>query len=137
MTDEHLPEEDLDLLAEARRNAARSVAPPGEQAGAVVVCEDGRHFAGAAMVLRVPGLSVCAEQVALSAARAATEAPVAAIALWIPEAAPEHPCGKCLQVWKELAPQARFVFQRGDRPPRLLDLEALLPDAFEHFEPRR
>ncbi len=122
------------LLADARAVAHRSSALPTERAGAIAVTRDGSRFPGIAVSIRTsPGLSVCAEQVAISAARAATTSPVRQIALWVPAGAADHPCGRCLQVWQELAPEAEFHLQRGDEPPVRLDRQALLPDAFHEF----
>jgi cytidine deaminase len=68
------------------------------------------------------------------AARAASGAPIAELALWVPDMAGHHPCGLCLQTWLELAPDARFHLQRGSGEVRALDLRELLPDAFRSFE---
>ncbi len=130
------PTAKLSAIEEARVVAHRSRATPAESAGAIVVTRDGTRFPGVAVQLTAAtGLSVCAEQVALSAARAASSEPIEEIALWIPAAAGQHPCGKCLQVWLELAPKARFRLQRGETAPSELSLRELLPDAFTTFEP--
>lgn len=122
------------LLTEARSIAHRSQAPAAERSGAIVKTEDGSRFPGVAIQLQpTAGLSVCAEQVALFAARGATRSPIEQIALWVPATAGDHPCGVCLQIWLELAPHARFLLQRGDSDPQELDLKKLLPDAFTHF----
>jgi len=123
-------------LAAAREAARRSTAPPREATGALAVTAGGATFAGTAVRLETAAcLSICAEHAALCAARAATAAPVELLVLWVPPAAGAHPCGQCLQVWRELAADAPLLFQRGDEPARLLLLEGLLPDAFTHFEP--
>jgi len=123
------------LLDAARETARRSVAPPAERTGAVALTRGGERFPGA--TVRLPtaaGLSVCAEQVALWAAHAATEDPVELLVVWLPAAAGDHPCGQCLQIWLELARDARLLMQRGDEAPRILSLAALMPDAFLHFK---
>ncbi|MFH1143813.1 MAG: hypothetical protein V1774_04645 [Candidatus Eisenbacteria bacterium] len=123
------------LLDAARDAARRSTAPPAERTGALTVTRSGLRFPGTAVRLpTAAGLSICAEHVALCAARAATDDPVILIALWVPSAAGDHPCGHCLQVWHELARGAPLLFQRGDEEPRLVTLETLLPDAFSRFE---
>lgn len=125
------------LLEEARAIAQRSWAPPSERSGALVVTRDGARYPGVAIRLRsAAGLSACAEQVALSAARGASTSPIETIALWVPQLAGDHPCGKCLQIWLELAPTAHFLLQRGDQKPRLLHLDEQLPDAFTRFDAR-
>ena len=124
-----------ELLAAAREAAGRALALPAERTGALAVTRGGARFPGAALRLPVAaGLSVCAEQVALWAARAAAAEPVVLLVLWIPAAAGDHPCGQCLQVWQELAPEAPLLLQRGDEQPRLLTLATLLPDGFWSFK---
>jgi cytidine deaminase len=124
------------LLAEACALARRSAGPPRERAGAIAVTRDGVSFPGVAV--RIPGspsLSVCAVPAALGAARAGSGEPVTTIALWIPATASEQPCGLCLQIWRELAPAARFLLQRESGEPQVLALAERLPDPFTHFEP--
>jgi len=126
--------EDRAHLAAARATAGRAQAPPVGRCGAIAVTRDGRAHCGATMQLTgAPGLSACAEQIALSAARAAGDEPIERLYLWVPEIAPPHPCGRCLQVWRELAPEAPGLLQRGDGEPEPLDLDALLPDPFTRY----
>jgi cytidine deaminase len=123
-------------LEDARALARRSLAPPRESAGALAVSTSGETFPGVAVQLTTtPGLSVCAEQVALCAARAAGADEISHLCLWIGPAAGDHPCGACRQVWLELAPRARWLLQRGDQPPQRLSLATLLPEPFEEFAP--
>ena len=126
--------EDRERLAHARAAASRSQAPAPARAGAIAVTADGGAFPGIALQLpTATGLSVCAEQVAICAARAGSAAPVVALYLWLPRAAGEHPCGRCLQVWRELAPECPALVQRGDDEPQWCDLGTLLPDAFTRY----
>jgi cytidine deaminase len=128
---DHPMRSDRERLKEARAVARRAQTPARDATGAIARTRDGLIFPGVSIRLETcAALSVCAEQVALSSAVAATDEPIEEIALWVPAGAGEHPCGHCLQVWLELAPQARFVFQRGEEEPRLLDLKTLLPDPF-------
>jgi cytidine deaminase len=128
------PTSDGALLEEARRLASRSQSSPDQRAGAVVILSDGSRHAGATFHLRgAAGLSACAAEVAVCAARSACSAPITRIALWVRSASPDKPCGKCLQICRELAPDAGFVMQRGNSEAQVLDLDALLPDAFTHF----
>ena len=121
-------------IEEAREIAKRSSAEPANRGGAVVVTEANERFLGVTINLTgCPGLSIAAEQVALCGAKATSTSPIREIALWIPEAAGDLPGGDSLQVWLELAPEASFLLQRGDREPKPLDLATLLPDAFRDF----
>lgn len=127
---------DRALLADARTLSRRSVGPTRERAGAIAVTRAGVAFPGVAVCLPAsPALSVCAVPAALGAARAASPEPVTTIALWIPATASEQPCGLCLQVWQELAPEARFLFQREADEPQVIALAERLPDPFTRFEP--
>jgi cytidine deaminase len=127
--------EDRERLAQARAVASRSQAPAPARSGALAVTADGSLFPGIALQLPVAaGLSVCAEQVALCGARAGSDAPVVGLYLWLPRAAGEHPCGRCLQVWRELAPACPALLQRGDDEPQWCELKTLLPDAFTQYE---
>ena len=135
MTNPEITPAERELLDEARDIAGRSQAPAREKAGAFVLTRDGRRFPGITIRLdTAAGLSVCAEQVALCAAKAGSAAAIEKVILWIPAAAGAHPCGQCLQIWIELAPGARFLLQRGDDEPQLLDLQQLMPDPFRQFE---
>ncbi len=130
-------DQDQALLQEARALAQRSIGPAAQSAGAIAVTEDGARFPGVEIHLENSGtLSVCAEQVAMSAARASSRSSITTLALWIPPTARRHPCGPCRQIWLELAPGARFLLQRGDEAPVLLSPETLMPDAFTSFEPQ-
>lgn len=124
------------LLAEARALALASAAPREQQAGAVARTGDGETYPGVGVQLALnPQLSVSAEQAAIYAARAGSEAPIECIALWIAPRARHRPSGLSRQVWIELAPEAPLLLQRGDEPPVRLAPGEGLPDAFLRFEP--
>ncbi|MBM3316369.1 MAG: hypothetical protein FJY75_00810 [Candidatus Eisenbacteria bacterium] len=134
MTEPRPDAADLAGIDEARAAARRARAPAAERCGALAVTADGGRHPGTTIRLAgAAGLSACAEQIALSAARAAGASPIARLYLWVPAAAGAHPCGRCLQLWRELAPQARCLLQRGDAPPTELDLAALLPEPFTSY----
>ncbi|MCK4412466.1 MAG: hypothetical protein KAY32_02860 [Candidatus Eisenbacteria sp.] len=127
---------DQEHLRMARDHARRAAGPPRERTGAVAITADGKLFPGIAVRLETAtGLSVCAEQIALCAARAATDATVVTLVLWVPAAAGAHPCGQCLQVWHELAPEAPLLLQRGTGTPQRFTIGELMPDAFVSFQP--
>jgi cytidine deaminase len=134
MTQLPIVDEDRARLAEARTLARRCLAPPASRAGALAVNADGGSFPGSAIQLATAtGLSACAEQVALCAARASSAQPITRLYLWLPRTAGDHPCGRCLQVWRELAPDCHCLLQRGDEEPVWLDLDALLPHPFTRY----
>ncbi len=137
--DDHAPLGDdvIQLLQEARQRARSSSAPLGQQCAALARTRDGRTHPG--LAVHVPGnpqLSVCAEQAAICAARAATAEPIDCIALWIAPNSPTRPTGSSRQIWLELAPHAPLIVQRGDAPPVRLLAGDSMPDAFVDFEPQ-
>lgn len=127
---------ELSLLQAARATSSRAEVVAPDRCGAMAETADGRRYPGASHhPPTCSGVGACAERVAVWTARAATEAPIVCVALWVPAGAGHHPCGACLQVLQELAPGARLVMQRGDSTPRRLDLAELLPDAFVSYLP--
>ncbi len=134
MTGADIAPAELALLRAARAASHRAEVGAADRCGAVAETADGGRYPGASY--HPPdgvGVGACAERVAAWAARAATAAPIVCLALWVPAAAGQHPCGSCLQVLRELAPGARLVTQRGDGPPHRLVLDELLPDAFASY----
>ncbi len=134
MSDAGLGPAEQSLLQAARATSYRAEVVTPDRCGAMAETADGGRYPGAS--LHPPdgaGASACAERVAVWTARAATAAPIIRLALWVPAGAGQHPCGTCLQVLQELAPGARLLMQRGDEPPRRLDLAELLPDSFVSY----
>ena len=77
------------------------------------------------------GLTVCAERVALFAARCAGAEEVEAIAVIADLSHPIAPCGACRQVIAELAPRARIVMANLRGEVEIGDVDTLLPNRFE------
>ncbi len=122
------------LVTKARQIARRSNGRAKDRTGAVAFTDDGQQYVGASFVLpNGTELAVCAEQIALGAARAATSARIEVLAIWIPESAVNHPCGRCLQICLELAPEATILLQRGDESTREFSIQELMPAAFTDF----
>ncbi len=122
----------LDAVAAALRAAAGAVVPAsGFRVGAVVEAADGRT-AEAANVEHVLDWTrgLCAERVALVAARAAGIVDVRRVTVACASAPGGTPCGGCRQVLAELAPDAEVVIWRGDDAPDVTTVAALLPGAF-------
>ncbi|MBU1702477.1 MAG: cytidine deaminase [Candidatus Eisenbacteria bacterium] len=126
------PKEVMEALGRARSLAAIDLTPVTRQPrGAVVLDGSGRTAEGSSVEFAErPGLSVCAEQVALSAAVIEKVSP-AAIVIWTKAGSSSPwPCGACRQVLIELAPAAVLWLQVGDQPPMQVRVQALLPHAF-------
>ena len=123
---------DADGAARAFAASQRAVVPASAFAvGAVLEDADGRAVAGA-NVEHVADWTrgLCAERVALVAARAAGLGAIRRVFVACAPAPGGTPCGGCRQVLAELAPGADVVLWAGDAPPERTTVEALLPGAF-------
>ena len=99
--------------------------------GAVVEDVEGRLVAGANVEVAADWTrGLCAERVALVAARAAGLGPVRRVAVACARVPGGTPCGGCRQVLAELAPNSEIVIWRGAQPPDITNPTALLPGAF-------
>ena len=76
------------------------------------------------------GLTICAERVAIFAARSAGEVGVTDIALIAAQGEPLAPCGACRQVMAELAPDATVSMGNLNGEVRQSTVAALLPNLF-------
>lgn len=121
-----------DGTAEALAAAAHAVVPAsGFRVGAVVKDADGRAVWGANVEHPLDWTrGLCAERIALVAARATGLGPVRRVAIACPSAPGGTPCGACRQVLAELAPDAEIVLWTGSDAPLVTTVEALLPGAF-------
>ncbi len=109
----------------------RAVVPAsGFRVGAVVEDAGGRCVAGANVEHSADWTrGLCAERVALVAARAAGLSDVRRVFVACAPAPGGTPCGGCRQVLAELAPGADVVLWTGAAPERTT-VDALLPGAF-------
>jgi cytidine deaminase len=119
-----------ELVAEARAAAERAYAPySGYRVGAVVVDEDGRHFAGVNVENAAYGATVCAEAGAIACAVAAGARRLDTVAVACIDADESgFPCGNCRQLMLEFG--VKRVVVAGPCGPIDLTLEDLLPYPF-------
>ncbi len=121
------------LLARARAAAANAYAPySGFPVGAALLAADGQIYAGCNVENASIGLTVCAERSAVSAAVAAGQREILAVAVSAPKAAGTTPCGACRQVLNEFRPDAAELVvilddRQGGESVRFTDL---LPRGF-------
>lgn len=115
----------------ARQAAASSYSPYSDFAvGAALLTESGQIITGCNVENASYGLSLCAERVAVGRAVADGHRRFAALALFTPTETPVPPCGACLQVLLEFAPELHIsaVCQSDARLEG--DLKEFLPRAF-------
>ncbi len=122
-----------ELIARAIWIAQAAYAPYSKfRVGSAVLGQAG-IYAGANVENASWGLSLCAERSALSAALAAGDREIRAIAVACIDAEPSGPvagrmpCGACRQWIAELAPQATILIAYHDRE---YSIDDLLPSAF-------
>lgn len=122
------------LSDEACIAAEQAYAPYSKfRVGAAVLGSSGTIYRGANIENSCYGLGICAERVALAAARVAGEQDLIGVAVaCIDVSADAHvhgglPCGACRQWIKELAPNAQ-IFIAGETDSYSVD--ELLPKAF-------
>lgn len=122
----------LSGIEAALRAAAGAVVPAsGFHVGAVVEADDGRTAEAANVEHALDWTrGLCAERVALVAARAAGLLAVRRVTVACASSPGGTPCGGCRQVLAELAPAAEVVIWRGADAPDVTTVAALLPGAF-------
>lgn len=124
----------------ALRVSERAVVPAsGFHVGAVLEDAAGRRIAAANVEHAADWTrGLCAERVALVAARAAGLGPLVRVAVACAPAPGGTPCGGCRQVLAELAPDAEVrIWNGADAPPIVTSVAGLLPGAFGGASLRR
>jgi len=110
---------------------AHAYAPySGFAVGAAVQAESGAVFIGCNVENASFGATICAERSALSAAIAAGERELIAIAIATGAKSPTPPCGICRQSLAELAPSLAIRSYTGNAHADF-DIGSLLPAAFD------
>jgi cytidine deaminase len=124
----------LDLAREARRFA---YAPYSKFAvGAAALTSEGKRICGANIENTSYSLTVCAERVTLFRALLSQVGTVMALAVSAGKGNPTRPCGACLQVMNELAPDLSIILDNGAGGYDLFTLSDLLPQPFK-FRPKK
>ena len=126
------------MLGAARDARSKAYAPySGFRVGAALLDGVGRIHTGVNVENASYGLTVCAERNAVAHAIVAGARDLVGIAVAGPEGGPSvMPCGSCRQVLWEHGPDLTVVVA-GTDGPRLIELRALLPEAFGGEEPGR
>ncbi len=120
------------LIAAARRVRRSAYASySGFPVGAALLDDRGRVHAGCNVENASYGLTVCAERSAVFAAVASGARRFRALVLAAPGREPAAPCGACLQVLAEFAPDLPILMVAASgRTSRHAVLSALLPHGF-------
>jgi cytidine deaminase len=121
------------LIDQAKAARGNAHAPySGFKVGAAVRCANGNLFVGCNIEISSYGLTMCAERVALFAARAAGPCAVEAVAVVGPGSAgtPTPPCGACRQVIWDLAADADVYLATPEGAVQQWAAGELLPEPF-------
>lgn len=124
MTDEALIQAAFDAMEHA-------YAPySGFPVGAALLCADGTVYTGCNVENAAFGAGICAERTAL--VKAVSEGKRSFSRLAVASGSPEScvPCGICLQMLLEFAPELEVLSARADRTFRRDSLRDLLPHGF-------
>lgn len=120
-----------DLITHACEARSEAYAPYSHfHVGAAVLTRKGQVFTGANVENASYGLTVCAERVAVFKAVTAGARDLDAICVsgsgkgWV------YPCGACLQVIAEFAPDITIIVTDGEGHHRLHSLREMMPFAF-------
>lgn len=120
----------LEPLKQAAKEAAANAYAPysGFKVGAAVATAQGKIFKGANVENASYGATVCAERTALFSAASSGERDFPALAVYNAKTLP-MPCGMCLQVISELAPDIKILVF-SDNEQKETTLKELLPNPF-------
>ncbi|MFH0888405.1 MAG: cytidine deaminase [Planctomycetota bacterium] len=118
------------LLLKARGALKNAYAPYSDyQVGVAVLTTSGKIFCGCNIENASYGLTICAERVALFNAISQGYRKFKALAIVANGSAP-YPCGACLQVMAEFAPDLTLIISDTKTKPIIIKLKVLLPKAF-------
>lgn len=124
-------ETELQLLDKAREAQEKAYAPYSHfQVGAALLCKDGKIYTGANIENSSFGLTICAERVAVFRAVHAGKKDFDTIAICGSGAGTLYPCGACLQVLAEFAPEIKIIVSNEKNEIREYPLKELLPQIF-------
>jgi len=118
------------LLVQAAKQAQKNAYAPFSKfkVGAALLTADNKITLGCNIENASYGLTVCAERVAIFKAVSEGYKKFKAIAVVTSDCS--YPCGACLQVMAEFAPNLTVIMSDGRRKTRIVKLKELLPKAF-------
>jgi cytidine deaminase len=121
------------LLSKARQAMKSAYAPYSHyQVGAAALTGSGKIFCGCNIENASYGLTICAERVALFNAISQGHRKFKALAVVTSNGS--YPCGACLQVMAELAPNLTLIISDNKTRPVIKKLKELLPRPFKKLK---
>ena len=118
------------LISKAKEARQNAYAPHSKfLVGAALLTADGKVFTGCNIENASYGLTVCAERVAIFKAVSEGYRKFRAIAIVTSDCS--YPCGACLQVMAEFAPNLTVIVSDSKKKTRIVKLKELMPKAFK------
>jgi cytidine deaminase len=125
------------LIGQARQAGMRAQAKYSNfKVGAALETAEGRIFTGCNVESSSYGLTICAEQVALTKALSEGKKNFTRLAIIGPSEDFCPPCGACRQLLYDYAPQLEIILTDG-KDIKVFSLTELLPFAFEETKLRK
>lgn len=122
---------EVELIAEARQAQEKAYAPYSNfKVGAALLTQDGRIYTAANIENSSYGLTVCAERIAIFKAVNDGVKNFQSIAVTGSGTGYLYPCGACLQVLAEFAPEISIIVCNEKNDFRKYVLRDLLPQMF-------
>ena len=123
---------DKELLTLSGKAREKAYAPYSDfKVGAALLCADGAVFTGCNIENGSYGATVCAERTAIFKAVSEGYDGFSAIAVTSSGGGLTYPCGICLQVLSEFAPDITVILREDGKEPVSHSLNELLPYSFK------
>jgi cytidine deaminase len=120
-----------ELITRVKRTLRNSYAPYSKiQVGAALYCANGHIYTGCNIENASYSLTICAERVALFKAISEGEKDFLLLLLYSPYIDDILPCGACLQVLNEVAPEIVIAAMNKEKEFHFYPLQTLLTKPF-------
>lgn len=120
------------LIKKVKETIKYAYAPYSKiKVGAVLYCKDGKLYTGTNIENSSFSLTICAERVALFKALSEGETEFRLLILYSPQVDFITPCGACLQVLSEFAPELIIATMNKNDEFKFLPLKVLLKMPFK------
>jgi cytidine deaminase len=120
-----------ELLRRVKKTLKNVYAPySGISVSAALYCSSGNIYTGCNVENSSYSLSICAERVALFKAISEGEKDFLLLLIYSPDIDSIHPCGACLQVYSEFAPEILIATMNTKDEFRFYPIKTLLTEPF-------